>query len=535
MADYGEMFYGTLPQDTQDMDAVLRGVGRSIRDIGRGVSYYPYDLIGAPVDLINMALNPVGLGSEEPVMGSDYLRNIARSLGLAEAPTGSGAETAARFAAGFTNPASGARAVGRASDLVTRGANVSADKLVQMITQNPEATAPAVLEAAGEMAPLSRIFVGRRSPLWDTGAADEAVALEQAGVNPREIWNRTLTGRDETGDWKQEVSLRDMQVNPGAIPSPAEGPTNLSSAVTSGELFGTYPDLFGQMRLLEETTPGLGGSYNRGENLLTLRKSRVKPDPQGNWNVDEPLTTDELRQIIAHEGQHGIQSQENWATGGNIETVARQAEKTKKAELAPLVKDRAVYRDAFTELVNADRALYMHKLSNLSRKDNIKPREIFSMSDWYKYGTDYRREVGPMPKKAGAARDMWLNNAAGSIRAKTIEEKPFLQFVESEFTVKDAKNAVARANRKIEKVRGSELKARELMAKYKNIASLDPYEQYKLLYGEAEARLAADRLDLTDQEMRSYYPFEMRSEENPYGLDVDPKQTFSYRRDYSLL
>lgn len=164
MNDYGEMFYGTLPQDTQDMDAVLRGVGRSLRDIGRGVSYYPYDLIGAPVDLINMALTPVGLGSEEPVMGSDYLRNIARSLGLAEAPTGSGAETAARFAAGFTNPASGARAVGRASDLVTRGANVSADKLVQMITQNPEATAPQVLEAAGQMLPMSRITTYHGSP-----------------------------------------------------------------------------------------------------------------------------------------------------------------------------------------------------------------------------------------------------------------------------------------------------------------------------------------------------------------------------------
>ena len=535
MADYGEMFYGTLPQDTQDMDAVLRGVGRSIRDIGRGVSYYPYDLIGAPVDLINMALTPVGLGSEEPVMGSDYLRNIARSLGYAEEPTGSGAETLARIGAGFINPATGARAVGKASDLVTQGANISADALVRAITGNPEATAPAVLEAAGEMAPLSRIFVGSRSPLWDTRAASEAEALEQAGVNPREIWNRTLTGRDETGDWKQEVSLRDMRVNPEAIPSPTEGPRPLSSAVSSGELLGSYPDLFGQMRLLEETEPGIGGSYNRNENLLTLRKSNVMPDKQGNWNVDKPLTENELRQIIAHEGQHSIQGEEGWASGGNLETAESQANKTRIAELTPLTSDRNNYRDAFSELVNADRALYMHKLSDLSKRDGIRPRAIFGLSDWYKYGDDYRREVGPMPKKPGVARDMWLNNAAAYIRAKNIEEKPFLEFVQNELSVKDAKNAAARANRKIEKYRGSELKARELTAKYKNIANLEPYEQYKLLYGEAEARLAADRLDLTDQEMRNYYPFEMRSEENPYGLDVDPKQTFAYRRRYSLL
>jgi hypothetical protein len=141
-----EMFYGTLPQDTQDFTQVLRGVGRNIVDIGRGVSYYPYDLLGAPVDIINMALQPVGLGSERPVLGSDYLRNIAQSLGYAQPSTGSGAETAGRLGAAFVNPAAGARAVGQAGNLVTRGANLSADRLVQMITGNPQATAPRVLE-----------------------------------------------------------------------------------------------------------------------------------------------------------------------------------------------------------------------------------------------------------------------------------------------------------------------------------------------------------------------------------------------------
>jgi hypothetical protein len=146
MVNMDEMFYGTLPQDTQDFSQVLRGVGRSIGDIGRGVSYYPYDLLGAPVDIINMALQPVGLGSERPVLGSDYLRNIAQSLGYAQPSTGSGAETAGRLGAAFVNPAAGARAVGQAGNLVTRGANLSADRLVQMITGNPQATAPRVLE-----------------------------------------------------------------------------------------------------------------------------------------------------------------------------------------------------------------------------------------------------------------------------------------------------------------------------------------------------------------------------------------------------
>ena len=32
MADYGDMFYGTLPEDTQDFRQVLAGIGRTLRD-----------------------------------------------------------------------------------------------------------------------------------------------------------------------------------------------------------------------------------------------------------------------------------------------------------------------------------------------------------------------------------------------------------------------------------------------------------------------------------------------------------------------
>jgi hypothetical protein len=224
MVNMDEMFYGTLPQDTQDFSQVLRGVGRSIGDIGRGVSYYPYDLLGAPVDIINMALQPVGLGSERPVLGSDYLRNIAQSLGYAQPSTGSGAETAGRLGAAFVNPAAGARAVGQAGNLVTRGANLSADRLVQMITGNPQATAPRVLEETSmpfmqAMAPKTpslleptKSDIGFYSqleaatiPLQNKGTGDQYLAQisKTAGVKPEEIqW----TGLDEFLKGKKSVS-----------------------------------------------------------------------------------------------------------------------------------------------------------------------------------------------------------------------------------------------------------------------------------------------------------------------------------------
>jgi hypothetical protein len=143
---YDGMFYPTLPEDTQDFGQVLSGVGRSLRDISRGVSYYPYDLLGSGVDVANLALGAVGLGSERPVLGSDYLRNIARSLGMAQEPTGSATENITRLAAGLTNPMAGARAVGRVGDITTEQANRAADALVRQITGNPQATAPQVLQ-----------------------------------------------------------------------------------------------------------------------------------------------------------------------------------------------------------------------------------------------------------------------------------------------------------------------------------------------------------------------------------------------------
>lgn len=201
-----EAFYGTLPQDTQDFTQILRGVKRNLTDAARGVSYYPYDLIGAPVDIINMALTPIGLGSQQPVLGSDYLRNIAKSLGLAQDPTGSVAETAARIGAGFINPTAGARAVGQIPQQVTRGANITADKLVQMITRNPEATAARVIDetqmpflnavtpkASSTKVPQSVNLQMAREAAESLGMSqDEQVRMLQMGFEPG--WYHGTTG-----------------------------------------------------------------------------------------------------------------------------------------------------------------------------------------------------------------------------------------------------------------------------------------------------------------------------------------------------
>lgn len=221
---FGRDVYGQ-PTGVETWPRIRQALG----DIARGVSYYPYDLIGAPVDVANLALGAVGLGSKEPVLGSDYLRRIAQNLGYAQAPSGSTVENVTRLAAGFTNPAAGARAVGQVGNLVNRGANVSADKLVQMITRNPEATAMGVIDetsmpfmqAVAPKAPSllqpQKSDLGFYSqleaatlPLQNKGTGEQYLAQisKTPGVKPEELqW----TGLEDFLKSRQSVTKAEIQ------------------------------------------------------------------------------------------------------------------------------------------------------------------------------------------------------------------------------------------------------------------------------------------------------------------------------------
>jgi hypothetical protein len=82
----------------------------------RGISYYPYDLLGAPIDLMNMAITPLGMGSKTPVMGSEYLQGLAQKAGLSLPKTDSSSENIGRILSSIINPAAGARAIGKVID-----------------------------------------------------------------------------------------------------------------------------------------------------------------------------------------------------------------------------------------------------------------------------------------------------------------------------------------------------------------------------------------------------------------------------------
>ena len=240
---YDGMFYPTLPEDTQDFGQVLAGVGRNLRDFGRGVSYLPMDLTGMAADIGNYPLQGIDylvnqirgtdqnyLSTDRPFGGSAQLIDVATKLGLSQQPTGSAPETIGRVMAGLINPMAGARAVGRVGEITTEQANRAADALVRQITGNPTATAPQVLQetsmpfmqAVAPKAPSLleapvKSDLGFYSaleqatiPLQNKGTGSQFLAQieKTAGVKPDEIkW----TGLDEFLKSKPNVTKAEVQ------------------------------------------------------------------------------------------------------------------------------------------------------------------------------------------------------------------------------------------------------------------------------------------------------------------------------------
>ena len=419
---------------------------------------------------------------------------------------------------------SGVPGGGALAGVGTKLSNEAADVLVRAITGNPQATAPAVLEAAGQMAPLSRIFIGSKSDLWDTRRAAKAAEMESAGAKPEEIWRETLTGRGPDKNWKQELDISSIAVDTSKM---GQGQTPISQVVSQPNLLGSYPKVF-DLRIRPETRPGVGGSYNEPAGLVSLSVADQPQSASGAFN-DLIKNTYNPNRVVAHEVQHAIQGIENWPKGGSIESADYQLSEARRQAISGLLGPRQTYNEAFNDLVSGDRALYMHKLQKLSVADNVKPRQIFGLSDWYRYGDDYRRDMGPMPKRAGAARDQWLNGAAAHIQYKISQENPAYQALKEELSPNEAKNLVARANRKIAKVSKENREYVEQTSKFKNLEKMSDYEKYRRLYGEAESRLVERRLPLSEQQRKEIYPFRYQEGED-YTFDVPLQELFYHNR-----
>jgi hypothetical protein len=148
------------------------------KEILRSTQYTPYDLLGAPVDIINLGLKGVDyvtgskLATEKPVGGSDYLIQKSRELGIADKPTGSTTETLTRLGTGIISPTAGPKAMAVAAEKIAAKAapkTASRTQLDEVVAAQPPKALPAPV-AAPEAAPVSApvpskpLVIGKMGP-----------------------------------------------------------------------------------------------------------------------------------------------------------------------------------------------------------------------------------------------------------------------------------------------------------------------------------------------------------------------------------
>ena len=443
--------------------------------------------------------------------------------------------------------------------------------------------------AASGSAPANVLgmFIGPKSSAWNKQAYEKALEMEKAGARPTDIWRETMTARGLDKKWRQEIPdtgavldmskipqrmsaielANDLLLQRGFIPPDKVGllgvgssyklipseiqqkalddarlqlqtiyPQNvrLTSALQHNALEEAYPNLVNNLRVGREVRPDIRGSFDETKKLVTTG---------GATHIGQTAEqrVDAARSTLLHEIQHAIQKTEDFGRGGSPESAKLIANAQIKSELAPLAVPFATNRKNWDDYGAAARSEYMVRLGDIATRDNIKPRIIYSLQDWYKYGNDYRREAGPQPKKPGEARDQWFRGAAQYIQDRNVSSDAKYQNLPYD-NLRDAKNAQKRAMTQIKKTDEAAQKFRELEGKQKTFEKMSDVEAYKRLAGEAESRLTQTREKLSMEERRANYPFAEQYERtmyengrpgkperfNQYGLDVPRDETVSY-------
>lgn len=349
----------------------------------------------------------------------------------------------------------------------------------------------------------TRIFAGRQAA--SRAGEDRRVAIAEAeslfeqGFKNKEVYGRTGVFRGADGKLRFEIDDRAATV----MDVPMSGTTmRLEDYLDHPELYELYPSMRGMPVDFKrpDDMRGVFGSFSPSNQRISLAMN----DP------------DRMRSTLLHEAQHAVQDREGFSGGSS---TANEYSKMQARDFAdnlftsPQAKNQYYNFQSFNNLYDEVRPLYRidyhNKLDHIvdkGRSGTVKPRDVFGLQDWYKYGDRIRSDLGPMPKKAGPDRDSWLAMAANQLKEYDIanlgmsEEFNYSQALRKYDNPKDVKNAIRRFERKIEKHRDGAFKYRDLQNRSNEIKNLDLIDAYLREAGEVEARNVQARAKIEGQQ-----------------------------------
>jgi len=316
------------------------------------------------------------------------------------------------------------------------------------------------------------MFIGPSSKMWNKNMAFEAQKMLGRGATPQEVWQKTGTARAPDGQMRQEIS-------------------------DVGSEFQTTEMMRGRAKALRDQI---------AENKDRLAASNAYPD---------------LFPTALKAAQKGLR-QENKSIKGLVDELQASERVGQRADLA--FKHDRLY-EAYPELRNINirqgrnRPNSLGSLSQDATQMNINKLAL-------ERGADQPRSTSLHEFQHGIQELEDFGRGGSLSLVKRIKQ-------EADFKIQDINKELAKANYDAGDMGKSAEFRNEAAQRYNDlleerqklvsISQLDPFDAYKALTGEAEARLTQTRRDLTDAQRRQYFPFELQDKQkNPYGLDVAP-------------
>lgn len=305
-------------------------------------------------------------------------------------------------------------------------------------------------------------------------------------------------------------------------------------------LFENYPEAAGwPMKIGSDNSPNApGGSWNPRTNeiYINLAKNDMPPPVPG-----APGPSSQGLSTTLHEVMHGIQGAEGFTPGGapGSAYLVTQGDRSKVyTQDAPQMtreQDLASRRQVLEDTEEIRRLGIVEKDDDLieiaSGNRKVKPSYLTNMSDWYRYSDEIRSLYGIQPKKAGPERDQWIQNVAGFMANKHAERVGNGDVARGADMIANLRNYYDKTPKQVKSRRNYLARKRDKFdqgnARINNrdieierYDRMKPYDQYRRIYGEGEARNVQWRQRLNESERKNVYPWE--------SFDIDESEFISF-------
>lgn len=342
------------------------------------------------------------------------------------------------------------------------------------------------------------MFVGAGSKAFDKAMAFTASKLEKKGLSPQEIWKETGTVRGPDGQWRQEISDADAKFVTSAemLDKAALLKQGIAENKQKIKESKEYPDLFPKE--------------------LTKAQKSLREENKANKELVDQYTTNQKY------------------TGVPAELAIQHPELFKAyPELADVIVKQGMFESGFRGSFNPkENVLKVTKLGLAGDPRSTALHEMqHAVQEIEQFG------VGGNTSQAQnlineAKNRVFLLKESDDFKAA---DKAMQPIWDDYFAGKITQDDVSRLGQAVEKQYPVVQEWRVASDIAQKIGG-DPFDAYKRLVGEAESRLTQTRKDLSPQDRRKYFPFELQDDIlNPYGLDYPLNTLINLDRQGNLV